>query len=248
MAIEFKKTTYKGHTPEIWRGECKMLPGGFKPKNTISTGTVLNRGTLCQVFFETMEAAVVKVAKVLTGGTTSKARVAKGHLFAVGDVVFKVGKNDKSVTISKIDTSNADYDVLELSAAITGLAANDVLSEALPYGYIDATSGETGALQCVANDTANPTDSQIKLNQVTPYLGEKTLAANDYVKLQNAAPLYTPNMIVGAVKTFDGKGLPTIDAAYEAVVLYPSLNFPLLDDWLNGCCLKSNPNILFIKQ
>lgn len=248
MAIEFKRTTYKGHTPEIWRGECKMLPGGFKPKNTISTGTVLNRGTLCQVFFDTMEAAVVKVAKVLTGGTTSKARVAKGHLFAVGDVVFKVGKNDKSVTISKIDTSNADYDVLELSAAITGLAANDVLSEALPYGYIDATSGETGALQCVANDTANPTDSQIKLNQVTPYLGEKTLAANDYVKLQNAAPLYTPNMIVGAVKTFDGKGLPTIDAAYEAVVLYPSLNFPLLDDWLNGCCLKSNPNILFIKQ
>ncbi len=245
MAIEFKKTTYKGHTPEIWRGECKMLPGGFKPKNTISTGTVLNRGTLCQVFFETMEAAVVKVAKVLTGGTTSKARVAKGHLFAVGDVVFKVGKNDKSVTISKIDTSNADYDVLELSAAITGLAANDVLSEALPYGYIDAESGDEGALKIVAS---NPSDGQIALASVTPYLGEKTLAANDYVKLQNAAPLYTPNMIVGAVKTFDGKGLPTIDAAYEAVVLYPSLNFPLLDDWLNGCCLKSNPNILFIKQ
>lgn len=245
MAIEFKRTTYKGHTPEIWRGECKMLPGGFKPKNTISTGTVLNRGTLCQVFFETMEAAVVKVAKVLTGGTTSKARVAKGHLFAVGDVVFKVGKNDKSVTISKIDTSNADYDVLELSAAITGLAANDVLSEALPYGYIDAESGDEGALKIVAS---NPSDGQIALASVTPYLGEKTLAANDYVKLQNAAPLYTPNMIVGAVKTFDGKGLPTIDAAYEAVVLYPSLNFPLLDDWMNGCCLKSNPNILFIKQ
>lgn len=245
MAIEFKKTTYQGHTPEIWRGECKMLPGGFKPKNTISTGTVLNRGLLCQVFFDTMEAAVVKVAKALTGGTTSKARVAKGHLFAVGDVVFKVGKNDKSVTVSSIDTSNADYDVLNLSAAITGLTTNDVLCEALPYGYIDAESGDEGALKIVAS---NPSDGQIALASVTPYLGEKTLAANDYVKLQNAAPLYTPNMIVGAVKTFDGKGLPTIDAAYEAVVLYPSLNFPLLDDWLNGCCLKSNPNILFIKQ
>ena len=206
---------------------------------------MLNRGLLCQVFFDTMEAAVVKVAKVLTGGTTSKARVAKGHLFAVGDVVFKVGKNDKSVTVSKIDTSNADYDVLELSAAITGLTTNDVLCEALPYGYIDAESGDEGALKIVAS---NPSDGQIALASVTPYLGEKTLAANDYVKLQNAAPLYTPNMIVGAVKTFDGKGLPTIDAAYEAVVLYPSLNFPLLDDWLNGCCLKSNPNILFIKQ
>lgn len=245
MAIEFKKTTYKGHTPEIWRGECKMLPGGFKPKNTISTGTVLNRGTLAQVFFDTMEAAVIKVAKVLSGGTTSKARVGKGHLFAVGDVVFKVGKNDKSVTVSSIDTSNADYDVLNLSAAITGLTANDVLCEALPYGYIDAESGDEGALKIVASE---PSDGQIALASVTPYLGEKTLAANDYVKLQNAAPLYTPNMIVGAVKTFDGKGLPTIDAAYEAVVLYPSLDFPILADWLNGCCLKSNPNILFIKQ
>ena len=66
-----------------------------------------------------------------------------------------------------------------------------------------------------------------------------------------AAPLYTPNMVVGAVKEFTGKGLPTIDAAYEAVVLYPSLNFPLLEDWLinpGKVCLKANPNILFIKQ
>ena len=63
-----------------------------------------------------------------------------------------------------------------------------------------------------------------------------------------ASAKYTPNMVVGAVKEFNVKGLPTIDAAYEAVVLYPSLNFPVLPEWLNGCCLKSNPNILFIKQ
>jgi hypothetical protein len=55
-------------------------------------------------------------------------------------------------------------------------------------------------------------------------------------------------MVNGAVKEFNGKGLPTIDAAFEAVVLYPSLSFPVLPEWLNGCCLKSNPNILFIKQ
>lgn len=245
MPIEFKRTTYKGHTPEIWRGECKMLPGGFKPKNTIATGTVLNRGLLCQVFFDTMEAAVVKVAKVLAGGTTTKPRLAKGHLFAVGDVVAKVGKDDKSVSVSAIDTSNADYDTVTLSAAITGLTANDVLCEASDYGYVDAESGEEGALEIVAS---SPSDGQIALASVTPYLGEKTLAANDYVKLQKSEPLYTPNMIVGAVKEFNGKGLPTIDAAYEAVVLYPSLNYPVLDEWLNGCCLKSNPNILFIKQ
>ena len=37
---------------------------------------------------------------------------------------------DKSVTINAIDTSNAEYDVLTLSAAITGLAKDDVIVEA----------------------------------------------------------------------------------------------------------------------
>lgn len=245
MAIEFKKTAVKGHTPEIWRGECKMLPGGFKPKNTIANGTVLHRGVLVEVNFDEMSAAVIKLAKVLAGGTTSKVRVAKGHLFAVGDVVAKVGKTDKSVSISTIDTSNADYDVLNLSAAITGLTTDDVLIESRDYGYIDATSTTEGALKIVES---SPSDGQIALASVTPYLGEKPLAANNYVVLQTAGSKYTPNMVNGAVKEFNGKGLPTIDAAFEAVVLYPSLSFPVLPEWLNGCCLKSNPNILFIKQ
>lgn len=245
MAIEFKKTTIKGHTPEIWRGECKMLPGGFKPKNNIPVGSVVYRGVLVEVNFSEMSAAVIKTAYVLSGGSTSKPRVAKGHLFAVGDVIAKVGKEDKSVTISSIDTGNADYDVLNLSAAITGLSNGDAIVEATEYGYIDAESTTEGALKVVASGA---TTGQINLADVTPYLGEKTLAANDYVLLQKSVAKYTPNMVNGAVKEFNGKGLPTIDAAYEAVVLYPSLGFPILPDWLNGCCLKSNPNILFIKQ
>lgn len=245
MAIEFKKTALKGHTPEIWRGECKMLPGGFKPKNTIAVGTVLHRGVLIEVNFGEMSAAAIKIATVLSGGTTSKPRIAKGHLFAVGDVVAKVGKDDKSVAISAIDTTNTEYDVLTLASAITGLTAGDAIVESVDYGYIDAESTTEGALKIVAD---NPSDGQIALASVTPYLGEKALAANDYVVLQKAGSKYTPNMVNGAVKEFNGKGLPTIDAAYEAVVLYPSLGFPILPEWLNGCCLKSNPNILFIKQ
>lgn len=245
MAIEFKKTSIKGHTPEIWRGECKMLPGGFKPKNNIPVGSVVYRGVLVEVNFSEMSAAVIKIATVLNGGTTSKPRIAKGHLFAAGDVIAMVGKEDKSVSISSIDTANADYDVLNLSAAITGLASGKAIVEASDYGYIDADASTEGALKIVAD---NPSDGQITLASVTPYLGEKTLAANDYVLLQKSVAKYTPNMVNGAVKEFNGKGLPTIDAAYEAVVLYPSLNFPILPEWLNGCCLKSNPNILFIKQ
>lgn len=197
MAIEFKKTAFSGNTPVIWRGECKMLPAGFKPKQTFPVGTVLRRGLPIQVDFEEMSAGVVKIAKVLTGGTTTAPRIGKGHLFAVGDTVQKLGAAT-STTISKIDTSNTDYDVITLAAEITGLAAGDSIQE---------SDGES-----------------------------------------SAAPLYTPNMVIGADLEFKGTGIPTIDAAYEAVVLYNNVNYPIPSDWLQGVCLKSNPNILFIKQ
>ena len=210
MAIDFKKTQLSGHTPEIWRGECKILPGGCKLERNFPVGTVLHRGTPIHVDFEAMSAAVCKTAKVLAGGTTTAPRIAKGHYFVAGDVVMKLGVTDKSPIIKSIDTANAGYDVITFASAIAGLAEGDILVEASAAA---AAEGD---------------------NEAVP-----------------AAPLYTPNMVVGAVKEFTGKGLPTIDAAYEAVVLYPSLNFPLLEDWLinpGKVCLKANPNILFIKQ
>ena len=191
MAIEFKKTKYSGHTPEIWRGECKILPGGFKLTQNFPVGTVIHRGTPVAVDFATMSATVIKSATVLEGGTTKLVRVAKGHLFVAGDVIAKNGAADATATVSSVDTSNTEYDVLNLSAAITGLTTGDVLV----------------------------VDKQAE-----------------------------PNMVVGAVLEITGKGLPTLDVAYEAVVLYPSLNLPILESWLNGPCLKLNPNILFIKQ
>lgn len=197
MAIEFKKQAFSGKTPVIWRGECKILPGGFKPKQTFPVGTVLRRGLPIQVDFDDMSAGVVKIAKVLDGGTTSAARIGKGHLFVVGDKVQKLGTTT-STTVNKIDTSNADYDVVTFAAEITGLAAGDNIQE----------SGGQGS----------------------------------------AKPLYTPNMVVGADLEFKGTGIPTIDAAYEAVVLYNNVDYPIPADWLQGVTLKSNPNILFIKQ
>ena len=200
MAIEFKKTAVSGRFPEIWRGECKMLPGGFKPLQNFAVGTVLRRAALLEVNFEKMTAAVIKLADVLAGGTTKAVRVAKGHYFAVGDVITKIGDGKSTPTISSIDTNNVDYDVLNLSEVYTGIAAGDTIVESAPVEAGDATSK------------------------------------------------YTPNMIVGADKEFNGKGIPAIDAAFEAVVLYPSLSFTIPAEWLNGPCLKSNPNILFIKQ
>lgn len=200
MAIDFKRTKIAGHFPEIWRGECKMLPGGFKPLQDFPVGTVLYRGTPVFVNFDDLTVAVCKTAKVLAGGTTTAPRVDKGHYFAVGDTVTKYGDGTASPIITAIDKTNVDYDVITLSSAYTGLAENDILVESETYES-DAVSAK-----------------------------------------------YQPNMVLGAVKEFDGKGLPTLDVSYEAVVLYPSLKYPILDEWLNGPCLKLNPNILFIKQ
>lgn len=203
MAITFEKQSFGGRFPEIWRGECKMLPGGFKPTQEFAPGTVVRRATPVFVNFDEMSATVCKVASVLDGGTTTKVRVPKGHYFTKGDNVFKYGAEAPAlVTVNEVDRTNSAYDVLTLSKAITGITKDDVLVEG------KSVEGETQTVKAVCE----------------------------------------PNMVVGADKQFDGKGLPTLDAAFEAVVLYPSLQFPILKEWLQGVALKNNPNIIFIKQ
>lgn len=200
MAIEFKRNDYSGHFPEIWRGEAKILPGGFNPVQTFAVGTVLRKGVPVYVDFDAMTAAVCKTATVLSGGTTSKVRVAKGHYFAVGDVITKNGDGSATPSISSIDASNTEYDVLNLSAAYTGLAADDVI--------VESAAVESGT----------------------------------------AASKYEPNAVIGSELVVEDKGVPTIDAAYEAVVLLPALSAPVLSSWKTGIALKNNPNIIFIKQ
>lgn len=196
MAINFAETTYAGGTPKIWRGECKMLPGGFAPSDTFAVDAVLYRGTPLAVDFAAMTAAVCKAATVTNVGTATKPRVAKGHLLAVGDKVIVSGSEGATATnITAIDTTNAEYDILTINADITDLAVGNVL------------------VSCDADGVA-----------------------------------LLPNAVVGADKHFTGKGLPTIDAAYDAVVLYPSLGFPIASEWVQGIAFKNNPNIILIKQ
>ena len=108
-----------------------MLPGGFQPVQTIPVGEVVQRGAFIAVNFDAMSAAIVKVGKVLDGGTTSKPRVSKRNNFFAGDMVMKLGNNDAVATVKSVDRSNPDYDVVELSAAITGLAKDDFIQEAV---------------------------------------------------------------------------------------------------------------------
>ena len=141
MGISFDKTAIPGGFPPFWRGEFKVLPGDFKLKQTFPEGTILKRSTPIQLDFDNMECGVVKVAKVLAGGTTTIPRVVKGHLFKVGDVVAKVGKADLSRTISSIDTTNADYDAITLDGAMTTLATGEFLVESPTYSAGVTPSG-----------------------------------------------------------------------------------------------------------
>lgn len=197
MGVKFEGKSYAGNMPVFWRGEAKILPGGYKLLQTFPKGTIIPKGTPLHIVTGTLTAAVSKHAKVMAGGTTTKPRVPKGTLFQVNDVVMKAGETT-GVTVSSIDTSNADYDVLTLSAAITGLAADDSLIEAT------ATSS-----------------SEAK---------------------------YEPNAVVGEdTEPLAGGDQDTVSAAYDAVVLLGYIA-QLPDSWMQGICLKNNPNIIYIKQ
>lgn len=203
MAIEFKKTTYAGNLDAFWRTEVRMLPGGFNCSQSIPVGDVIPRGALVCADFDTMTATIVKVGRVVDGGTTTKPRVTKNNHFYAGDTVMKIGKKDTAVTVKSVDRSNPDYDVVEFSAALATLAKGDYLVEAI-------------------KDTGD--------------------SATTYSQAHEA------NTILGADYTSRAVGMTTLDVAYSAVALKDVCpQFPA--DWLDGgAFLKTNHNILFIKQ
>lgn len=203
MAIEFKKTSYAGNLDAFWRTEVRMLPGGFNCSQSIPVGDVIPRGALVCADFDTMTATIVKVGRVVDGGTTTKPRVTKNNHFYAGDTVMKIGKKDAAVTVKSVDRSNPDYDVVEFSAPLATLAKGDYLVEAVK---------DTG-------------------DSVTTY-----------------SQAHEANTILGADYTSRAVGMTTLDVAYSAVALKDVCpQFPA--DWLDGgAFLKTNHNILFIKQ
>ena len=160
MAIEFKRTKYKGGSPVFWRGNREALPGDFTLKGTYPEGTLLKEGTPIKLDFANMECKICKSALVVTGGTTSAPRVVKGSMFQVGDTV-KIGKSNSTIksidttnadkigesnsTIKSIDTTNADYDVLTFTAAVTGATQGATLlsDDDLPDAVIETTKEYT---------------------------------------------------------------------------------------------------------
>lgn len=142
MSIVFEKRKIKGGFPVFWRGEREVLPGDFKLKGTYPEGTILKESTPIKLDFENMECTICKSARVLNGGTTTKPRVVKGSMIQIGDTV-KIGESSSAV--NSIDSSNAEYDVLTLAAAVTGATAGaDLLTgDDIPDAVIETTKEYT---------------------------------------------------------------------------------------------------------
>ncbi|MCM1079705.1 MAG: hypothetical protein NC344_10160 [Bacteroidales bacterium] len=133
MGVTFDRTIYTGRKQAFWRGEAKMLPGGFHVENRISIGSVIKRGAFIQVDFDNMSCGLVKVGKILEGGTATKPRVAKDNYFEIGDEVVKYG-GDALVSVKDIDRSNDAYDIITFDKALTGLVKDDFIVEGVADG------------------------------------------------------------------------------------------------------------------
>lgn len=181
MAVTFSTNTLSGRERTIWRGEAKMLPGGFKLLQEFAAGTLLQRGAPVFVDMSNLSGAIVKVGKVITGGTTSKPRVSKDNYFVVGDKVQKVGATSY-VTISAIDSSNDGYDVLTLSSAISGLTAGDFITEsngsetAAPMYLPNAILGEDREIYASDLPTLDVAWGALVIKDVAPELPSAWMA------------------------------------------------------------------------
>lgn len=188
MAITLNRQSYEGEAPIIYR-DCKTLPGGFSLTQKYANGTLIKRGTPIFVDTKTHTAIVCKCAQVGAGTTTKAIKVAKGHLFQVGDEIVKDGDDATIATIVGIEKGTSQ-DTLNLSVGLSATQDNIIELKDRPV----------------------------------------------------------PNTVTSDDLLVEDKGLPAIDAAYSAVVLYHNTAVYYNPAWISGLCLKDNPNILLITQ
>lgn len=226
MSINFQRTSLDGHTPEIWRGECKVLPGSFKLQGYEQdgkNGEVLLRGTLLSVDTKAHTAYTCKWAKLFKATTANSNTIEVASLagckWCKGDPIKVAG-----------DTATAPNCVV---------AVEEVAAVA---GVEEDTSHGIAAVEAVAAHT------KLTLkNSIAPELA-KDSAVNNGGHLANA--------VLAADFVNDGKQYGYVAAAYEAVVLASDKQLDEMPTdeiagGANGCgfiALKANPSIKLIKQ
>lgn len=111
---------------------CERRQGGYTiDTDSLISGTkVLPKGAVMAIN-ASGKAILVKTAKTTAAAdaNATSIKLAKGHGFVVGDTV-------NGSTISAINTSNASYDTLTISALATAVASGEVVNSGFGNGIV----------------------------------------------------------------------------------------------------------------
>lgn len=155
-----KTASFTGTRP-IFTGSVAIVQGGFnldKAKQNFAVGDIIPAGTLAIMDETTRLVQVVKSAKVLEVDADNNKKVLLvvdefyEPTFAVGDLVLKDGTGATAIeSVPSVVKVERDGNVcaIFLSAAISGLAAGDVLVEVVSDGQSSAKSKERGKANSV---------------------------------------------------------------------------------------------------
>ncbi|MDR2286210.1 MAG: hypothetical protein LBE04_01850 [Prevotellaceae bacterium] len=145
-----KRTSFTGHRP-IFTGSPSIVQGGFN-LDTVSqkfnVDDVIPGGTLAIYDEQSRLVKIIKTAKVMEINVNDT-KIVSLHVdefyepvFAVGDKVLVnvTGKFTDAPSITKIEKGKGTY-VVTLSAAISGLAAENILVEVIAGKTVTPPSG-----------------------------------------------------------------------------------------------------------
>lgn len=152
-----KTASFTGTRP-IFSGSPSIVPGGFNldvANQHFAVGDVIPAGTLAIANEETRKVQIVRTATVVeidaedTKKVTLRVDEFFAPCFAVGNKVLKAGAISGTFAaapqITKIEKNGQSY-VITLSAAISGLVANDTIVEVVNNGGNAAEIGKANTV------------------------------------------------------------------------------------------------------
>ena len=209
-----RKTALFTGTRPIFSGSPSIVPGGFNldvANQHFAVGDVIPAGTLAIANEETRKVQIVRTATVVeidaenTKKVTLRVDEFFAPCFAVGNKVLKAGAISGTFAaapqITKIEKNGQSY-VVTLSAAISGLAANDTIVEVVDNGGNAAEIGkantvtirdeEVSEFETSVDVTADTMQYALYERRVAPIPASQKdttgsfLAANPHVKLSKS--------------------------------------------------------------
>lgn len=208
-----KTASFTGTRP-IFSGSPSIVPGGFNldvASQHFAVGDVIPAGTLAIANEETRKVQIVRTATVVEIDAEDNKKVTLrvdeffAPCFAVGNKVLKAGAISGTFAaapqITKIEKNGQSY-VITLSAAISGLVANDTIVEVVNNGGNAAEIGkantvtirdeEVSEFETSVDVTADTMQYALYERRVAPIPASQKdttgsfLAANPHVKLSKS--------------------------------------------------------------